>query len=48
MIELIIRLYSQMKQLLPSEEIYEDYLHPSLFWGTIFCFFKICCSGPGD
>jgi hypothetical protein len=27
------RLYSLMKQLLPSEEIFEDYLHPTLFWG---------------
>jgi hypothetical protein len=25
-----------MKQLLPSEEIFEDYLHPMLFWGIFF------------
>jgi hypothetical protein len=24
-----------MRQLLPGDQIYEDFLHPSLFWGTI-------------
>jgi hypothetical protein len=30
------RLYSVMKELLPAEEIFEDYLHPDLFWGILF------------
>jgi hypothetical protein len=25
-----------MRQLLPGEEIFEDYLHPMLFWGKLF------------
>jgi hypothetical protein len=30
------RLYTLMKQLLPAEQIFEDYLHPALFWGIVF------------
>jgi hypothetical protein len=29
-----------MKQLLPSEEIEEDFLHPNLFWGE---FVQLSC-----
>jgi hypothetical protein len=32
----IFRLDSLIRQLLPSEEIFEDYLHPMLFWGIFF------------
>jgi hypothetical protein len=31
--KIFFRLYSLMKQLLPNQEIIEDYLHPMLFWG---------------
>jgi hypothetical protein len=27
-------LFSCLKQLIPDEEIFEDYFHPMLFWGN--------------
>jgi len=26
-----------MKQLVPDTEIFEEFLHPALFWGIFFC-----------
>jgi hypothetical protein len=28
------RLYTILRQFLPTEEIFEEFLHPDLFWGT--------------